>query len=364
LDADVGVGDVIIAAEVNEFQANSKAESVADGYEIRYSGRHWTLAFAIREAITHFEFSGATAFAVWRTQVEADFDQLEIPNKSDVCSPSPSIHVGPIASGNIVAASTAFVGEVKRINRKFLAIDMEAAGVAKTATDRIRPIPCIIFRGISDQANEQKKGLDAQGKGIWRRYAVRNATSLLRNLLTWPGFLIACGLSESDEQETDVALARQTVSMLQRTLGGAWLVGVTFGLYSHGPSVANKDSVVPMDVNRLRTTDANARMLLDRAEAVKIEFLATRDISKAVQQFSQLANQYADHVAVESARLMLANFDRVVTDALSPSTAADDEMDALMLEAQRLDEEVGPAAAVDLLWPFADVHPRVRERLV
>src|SRR4249920_2762561 len=40
LDDDVAVGDVVIAAEINEFQANSKAEPAGDSYEVRYSGRH------------------------------------------------------------------------------------------------------------------------------------------------------------------------------------------------------------------------------------------------------------------------------------------------------------------------------------
>jgi nucleoside phosphorylase len=57
LDDDVAIGDVVIATEVNEFQANSKAESVGDTYRVRYSGRHWPLEFQLREAISHFEFS-------------------------------------------------------------------------------------------------------------------------------------------------------------------------------------------------------------------------------------------------------------------------------------------------------------------
>jgi len=40
LDDDISLGDVVVAAEINEFQANSKAESIDGGYEVRYSGRH------------------------------------------------------------------------------------------------------------------------------------------------------------------------------------------------------------------------------------------------------------------------------------------------------------------------------------
>src|SRR6266498_883668 len=81
LDSDVVVGDVVVAAEINEFQANSKAESAGDAYEVRYSGRHWPLEFRIREAISHFEFSGDEAFSKWQADASADFAKLEIQGK-------------------------------------------------------------------------------------------------------------------------------------------------------------------------------------------------------------------------------------------------------------------------------------------
>ena len=62
LDDDVAFGDVIVAREINEFQANSKAESVETGYEVRYSGRHWSLDYRIREALSNFEFSAKGCF--------------------------------------------------------------------------------------------------------------------------------------------------------------------------------------------------------------------------------------------------------------------------------------------------------------
>ncbi len=62
LGDDIAVGDVVVGEEVNEFQANSKAEAVGDSYEVRYSGRHWRLQFNIREAIGQFEFAAAPSF--------------------------------------------------------------------------------------------------------------------------------------------------------------------------------------------------------------------------------------------------------------------------------------------------------------
>ena len=107
-------------------------------------------------------------------QVTRDFAELSIPKRDTVCSLPATLHIGPIASGNIVAASSAFVEEVRRINRKFLAIDMEAAGVTFTATERVHRVQWLVVRGVSDRADENKKALDDE-KGAWRRYCVRNA---------------------------------------------------------------------------------------------------------------------------------------------------------------------------------------------
>ena len=178
LDESVELGDVVVAGEVNEFQASSKARSTAAGYEVSYSGRHWSQEFAITEAVKHFEYSCPDGFRRWQTQVEKDFERLTVTEKESVCAPPATLHIGPIASGNIVAASRAFVDEVKRINRKFLAIDMEAAGVAFAATKRVHPVPWLVVRGISDRADENKGTLDNQ-EGAWRRYSVRNAIGLL-----------------------------------------------------------------------------------------------------------------------------------------------------------------------------------------
>src|SRR5437667_3665937 len=123
LDDEVNVGDVVIASEVNEFFANSKAESIGEDYDFRYSGRHWPLDYAIREAISHFEFSGPEAFAEWQAETAADYIRLKLSGKERSCTSAPLLHMGPLASGSIVAGSTAFIKEMKRINRKFVAID-------------------------------------------------------------------------------------------------------------------------------------------------------------------------------------------------------------------------------------------------
>ena len=222
LDNDVALGDVVVAAEINEFQANSKAESIKDGYEVQYSGRHYSLDFGIRQALTHFEFSGRRYFDGWQAATSGYYAELDSPDKIDIGCP-PSMHLGPIASGNVVAASTAFVAEVKRINRKFVAIDMEAAGVASATGERIHPLPCLIVRGISDRANEEKKVLDAQGKAAWRRYAVRNATAFLLALFKWEGFLKVVSLDASTSLPSNEDVTKKLASQLKSCVGAPGL---------------------------------------------------------------------------------------------------------------------------------------------
>lgn len=363
LDDDVAVGDVVIAAEVNEFQANSKAQSAADGYEVRYSGRHWPLEFRIREAISHFEFSGHDAFASWQADTYGDYGKLEIPGKESVCSSPPSLHLGPIASGSVVAASSAFVAEIKRINRKFVAIDMEAAGVAQAAAERIHPLPCLVMRGMSDHANEGKKALDEQGKGAWRRYCVRNATSLLRNLLTWEGFLSAAGLRTSKSPSGDENVAGELVVRLKSCIGGPWIVGVAFGIYSHGPRLEDGVKAVPMDLSRLRVLDARIDDLVGLADKQKEALLAHGDLQVAVDRFSILMEDFRNQLNSADANLLLKDFDRVVREILCPDNK-DEQVESLLLESDRLEEQVGPHAVIELLGGTATTDRRVRERYV
>ena len=118
------------------------------------------LEYRIREAVSHFEFSSDGAFADWQTGTSEDYKKARHSGQGADLFFAGLDHLGPIASGSVVGASSAFVEEVKRINRKFLAIDMEAAGVAPAAAERIHPLPCSVVRGISVIANEEKKALE------------------------------------------------------------------------------------------------------------------------------------------------------------------------------------------------------------
>ena len=362
LDGDIAVGDVVVGEEVNEFQANSKAEAVGDSYEVRYSGRHWPLQFNIREAIGHFEFAAAASFAEWQADASRDFQDLGIPGKEEICSERPSLHLGPIASGNIVAASTAFVNEVKRVNRKFAAIDMEAAGAACAASDRVHPVSCLVIRGMSDHANEGKKDLDEQGERAWRRYCVRNATSLLKHLLAWDGFRKACSL-DAAPQDTFGELLCESIQGLKGSVGGSWLLAVAFGYYVHGPHVTDSGSAVPMDISRLRIQSPRFSTLLDDADAARRALETTRDVASAISQFASLAHDFQAELGSAAVDSLLNDFDQVAAASMCPEDD-DGGAAALLLEAERLEEEVGLEAVVDYLVEIGPATPAVRERLV
>lgn len=363
LDEDIAIGDVVVAADINEYQANSKAESSESGYQFRYSGRNWPLNYQLREAISHFEFSGAETFARWKSDAEGNYSKIMIEGKETICPPSPSLRLGPVASGNVVAASSSFVEELKRINRKFVAIDMEAAGVALAATDRVHPLPCLVVRGISDHANSVKKHMDKQGSGVWRGYCVRNATSFLRHLLTWDGFLIGSGLKPMQQRSDGDELVRELVRRMRLQIGGAWIVGVAFGIYSHGPCVQSDGSVCAMDLNRLRLLDARISGLIDAVSIRKAELLRQLDVNVAVEEFSGLIEAFRRSCHSNDLDDVLTDFDRVVSEILCPSSD-NEQIETLIIESDRIEEYAGPEAVIEFLGGITLMDQRVRERFV
>jgi nucleoside phosphorylase len=358
LDDDIALGDVVIGTEINEFQANSKAEPIEGGYEVRYSGRHWALDFKIREALNNFEFAGKRHFADWQATTTTHHEQLGQTEQLEVTCPA-SVHFGPIASGNVVAASSAFVAEVKKVNRKFVAIDMEAAGVAAAAEGRVHPLPCLIIRGISDRADEKKQVRDGQGRGSWRRFAVRNATAFLTRLSKWEGFLQAAGLKEPKTQSTG-ELASALARALKGHVGGPWLAGVVFDVYQHGPAIRDI-GIIPVDLSRLRITDARMRKLLDSADEAKQTLLGDQDVANAAARLARGLEEYRKEADAATLNPVLQGFDDVVLAILCPDEQHQ-QTESLLLQADKLEEEQGPDAAAAFLKEFIGVHPRVRER--
>jgi nucleoside phosphorylase len=364
LDPDVSVGDIVVASEVNEFQANSKAEATGDdSFELIYSGRHFPLDFRIREAISHFEFSGRVSFGLWQKDTVAHFARVEVINKHSVCTAPAKVHLGPVASGNTVAAASAFVKELKRIDRKFLGIDMEAAGAALAATDRILPIPCLVVRGISDPANETKAKLEKTSKGAWRGYCVRNAASFLRRLLEWEGFRVASGLSLVASAVDPFAVVKELATRLGSRVGGTWLVAVMYDIYSHGPLLDENARVGAADITRATRSDLTLNDLVVEVLDVRDQLARDSDADAAERRIiSALETYRTKHTSVETNALLSA-FDKVASELIFPHSE-DDEVRLQLLEADKVEELEGVEGLISFLRGIKPHTSQTRERYI
>ena len=184
LDKNLKLGDVVVANEINEFHAASKAVPRGKSFVFKYSGNHWASAFAVTNFLSNFEFTAKGLYQAWRKKVSTYRDSLRMNSqKRSLTHQKPEFTIGHIASGNSVGASKAYAIELLGIDRKFLALEMEAAGVMMATHRRETPIKTIVLRGISDFSDERKRALDSTGDGVWRKYAMYSATVLLLNML-------------------------------------------------------------------------------------------------------------------------------------------------------------------------------------
>jgi nucleoside phosphorylase len=362
LDKDVLLGDVVVADEVNEFLAKSKAVEAGEGYEFKFSGRHTRMEYSLRETVNHFDVSGGDCLAKWHSSAKADFDALESEADRSLCKSPPTLHVGSIASGDVVGAAKAFTDQLLEIDRKFLALDMEAAGVVKAASDRLNPVRVLVVRGISDFADDRKKELDRQGQGVWRRLSVRNATSFFMSLLTWDDFRSCIGLANNEAVNQHDFEPVRIVEGLREQTGGPWLVGVLFGLHSQAPVLSDNDEVTSKDIGAARTTDRRLDEMMscvERVQSAMSEGSITAD--SVCEQLGEAIDAFQATLDAAGTEL-LRQFDEVILTIFAPV----DEMEAgefeetlgdiaAMIDDERLDE------AEQMLTGLDARQSRVRE---
>lgn len=100
--------------------------------------------------------------------------------------------IGPIATSTDVEASNRRVVEIKNINRNFLAVEMEAAGVARAKHSSDISCEFWVVKGISDLADENKTELEITSDGYYRSLAMKNASIVL-----WHSINSHIGLDDS-----------------------------------------------------------------------------------------------------------------------------------------------------------------------
>jgi hypothetical protein len=88
----------------------------------------------------------------------------------------PTIHFGPIASGDKVVASRAEADKIRALQSNAIAIEMESAGVASAAFSALKKVGFITVRSIYGFADNAKHD-------NWQNYSASAAASCLRSFI-------------------------------------------------------------------------------------------------------------------------------------------------------------------------------------
>jgi nucleoside phosphorylase len=198
ISTDVRLGDVVIASQVEAYMENSKAvdkvnsSDVAEEGEFSFemSGESYRTTAPLVTFSQNFPFAFGSEFQRWQDACASDLSAL-FPDREnldqlvakDSIRKSPHLLSGHIASGPTVVAAESFIRWLKKKNRKFLALEMEAAGLLAAVHEEANPKRTLVIRAVSDYGDDRKGELDKTNSGAFRRYAIRNAISLLWTFL-------------------------------------------------------------------------------------------------------------------------------------------------------------------------------------
>lgn len=165
---DTNLGDIVVANPSWDYGSGKHA--LVDGRQVFEPAPHpFPLTTHVRGLVEEYEGEHEAL-----NRFRSDFRGNKPPTM-------PRLHIGPFASGAAVIARSEMMGEIKTQNRKLLAIDMEAYGVASAATELPKPQPdFLMLKGVSDFADEQKN--DA-----YREYASYMSVQMLARLCVEDG---------------------------------------------------------------------------------------------------------------------------------------------------------------------------------
>lgn len=189
LSADIKLGDAVVADVVDAYMENSRAEG-QDAFVLMFGGEPYRSSADWVKHTLNFRFAFRENFQSWQEQSATELlrgipDEWHLLKLVDdgIIRERVEIFIGHLASGSTVGASTAFTAWLKGRDRKYIALEMESAGVMAAAWDTVRPVQTLVLRAISDFGDERKASLDQINGGAFRRYAIRNAIHLLWHFL-------------------------------------------------------------------------------------------------------------------------------------------------------------------------------------
>ena len=89
---------------------------------------------------------------------------------------APTVHIGPICTGNKVLADGRLAKQYKSVWKKLIGVEMEAGGAASATLQSAGAPGFLMVRGVSDLANPEK---DTEATQKWRAYACSVAAAYL-----------------------------------------------------------------------------------------------------------------------------------------------------------------------------------------
>lgn len=191
LDKECLVGDVVIATQIDAYLENAKAvPKGGEKYSFERSGEVYRGPRDLIQMVRNFEFAHATEYQAWRTACETNGAAVlgerefrELVNQGVIRDRALFVE-GHLASGSIVAASTAFASWLRDRDRKVCALEMEAGGLMVASFERKDPVKTLVVRGLSDCGDERKAQMEGGHQLGLRKLAMRNVASLVSALVS------------------------------------------------------------------------------------------------------------------------------------------------------------------------------------
>jgi nucleoside phosphorylase len=184
----VRICDVVVADQIDDYLARARAKTGENhSFEFELSGKAYRPDVRLLNMIKYLKFDHPDMHKRLSSESQADIQRLgnrmdEELVASGLIGKEFELHCGPVASGDIVAASADFCRWLLGRDRKYRAIEMEAAGVMSEIYESAGDERVMVLRGISDCSDERKAKLDQTTGGSVRAIALRNAIRLLWSL--------------------------------------------------------------------------------------------------------------------------------------------------------------------------------------
>jgi nucleoside phosphorylase len=188
LSDDVSLLDVCYSGDVIDVGENARVSDDESGsLSIDFAPTYYSTGKSLTQAINFSRIVPEikALHDIWAQQ-QYDFASEELKSngmaETDSSYPknSPNSMNGAIVCGPVVVKSEVYRKRLSGIQRKLLAVEMEASGIFSAAQELSPDVECITIRGISDNADKGKTALESISKGAFRSIAARNAATFLK----------------------------------------------------------------------------------------------------------------------------------------------------------------------------------------